>query len=56
MFSKGVGESKGVLKKTGIMLGVNSVGVGIAMLSDGIVSALVVRLISLISIGGVGVC
>lgn len=55
MLSKGVGMSRGVVK-IGIMLGVNSVGVGIAMSSEGIVSALVVRLIGPVSMGGVGVC
>jgi len=40
MFSNGVEVSRGVT--TGIMLGVNRVGVGIAMLSEGIVSTFIV--------------
>ena len=53
--SIGVGMSRGVVDK-GSKLGVNSVGVGIAILSEGIVSALVVRLIGSIVMGRVGVC
>jgi hypothetical protein len=55
LFSSGVGMSRGVVTK-GIMLGVNSVGVGIAMLSEGIVSALVVQLLGPVSMGEFGVC
>jgi len=39
----------------GIIPGVNSVGVGIAMLSEGTVSVLVVQLIGPVSMGGGGV-
>ena len=53
--SIGVGMSRGVVDK-GSKLGVNSVGVGIGMLSEGIVSALVVRLIGAIVMGRIGVC
>jgi len=52
LFSDGVGMSGGGVT-IGFKLGVNSVGVGIAMLSEGIVSALVVRVIGPVSMGGV---